>query len=142
MSSEASSRVVLPIEVGPVAITVDATAVREVLGPVAVTRLAGGPPALVGVLPWGGRAVAVLDVSTLVGIDEALERARTVVLDVAGAVVALPVDRVREPRVVTEERPSHASRVAFAPSEVDVDGRAHPLLDVAQWVGSLVGTSA
>ncbi len=142
MKTSASSRVVLPIEVGPVAISLDAAAVREVLGPVAVTRLAGGPPALVGVVPWGGRAIAVLDVSSLVGVEEGLDRPRTVVLDVEGAVVALPVDRVREPRAVAGERPSHAARLAFAPLEVDVDGRAHPLLDVGQWVGSLVGASS
>ena len=56
------------------------------------------------------------------------ERARTLVVEVRGCTLALPVDIVHEVQTLTESsiRPSHATRMRHSSAEVDVLGQPVP----------------
>lgn len=131
---------VLPVTIGGGWIALAATSVWEVMGAASVTAVPGGTSGLVGVLPWRGRAVAVLDLAVFVG-GERLERsrARTVIVGTGDETVALPVDRVREVRVADEVRPAHAARLPFATREVELDELVMPLFAPGEWLTTLDG---
>ncbi|MCC6875752.1 MAG: chemotaxis protein CheW [Sandaracinaceae bacterium] len=127
---------VLPVEVAGRALAVEASATREVLGRCEITRVPGAPTGLAGVIAWRGRAVAVLDLGVLLGVAQSQERARTLVLEIGGHAIAIPVDRARESCLVTP-RPSQVGHMPHARAEVEIEGRVLPLFDAADWLASL-----
>jgi chemotaxis signal transduction protein len=132
-----SIRQVVRIDVDDVQIAVDAAVVRDILGALAVTYLPGGPHGLVGVVPWNGRAVAVLDLASLLGSSSAIEsRPRTILVETETATIAIPIDRVHEPCRVDAERDAHAARIAHARIEIDVAGTTLPLFDLTEYARS------
>ncbi|HJL17404.1 MAG TPA: chemotaxis protein CheW [Sandaracinaceae bacterium LLY-WYZ-13_1] len=129
----------MPARLGGIWFALDASAVREVLGRVSVTSVPGGPVGLMGVIPWRGRAVAVLDVAPMLGGTHPSQepRNRTVVLESSQQAVALPVDGVREARPIAAPRPAHAVRMPHASLEVEVDERVMALFDLNEWLATL-----
>ncbi len=133
------TRSILCVEIDEHRLALEESVVREVLAGGEWVLLPSACAGLVGVLPFAGRAVAVLAVESLLGVPSAARvRARTVIVETLGAILALPVDRVHEPRLVDAERPAHAIRMAHARHEIDVDGKTMPLFDVTDFVRSLV----
>jgi purine-binding chemotaxis protein CheW len=61
-----SARLLL-VRVGDIVVAVDATAVREILGPQAVTRIPGAPPAVRGMINVRGELVTLVQGSVLLG---------------------------------------------------------------------------
>lgn len=132
------ARTVVCIEVGALQLALDAGGVREVVGSSEVMPIPSGPVGLVGVVPWNGRAVAVLELAALVGAEAPSRgRARTLLVETDTATLAIPIDRVHQPAPVDAERAAHAVRMPYARVEVDVAGRTIPLFDVADYVRGL-----
>ena len=57
---------IMRVDIGDAAVVVDATTIREVLGRTSITSIPG-PAGLIGIIPWGGRALAVLDIAPFIG---------------------------------------------------------------------------
>jgi chemotaxis signal transduction protein len=93
-------RHVLPVQIDAAWLGVDASAVEEILQMSSGLPLPGTRPEIPGVLPWRGRAVAVLDMAGLSAGTSRLtfetSRTRVVVARAGEHTVALPVHGVRE----------------------------------------------
>jgi chemotaxis signal transduction protein len=126
----------LPLQLGKVWLALPAEHVQEILGGRGFVPIPGAPSHLPGVLPWRGRAVAVLDLAALIGVGETLlvrgHRDRNVVVSLASNTVAIPVDIVHEVREVDDDkvRPAHATSQRYSSTEVDIQGFLMPVLDV------------
>jgi chemotaxis signal transduction protein len=138
----------LPIQLGEIWLAVEAAAVEEILGMRDWIPIPGAIPTLPGVAAWRGRAVAVLDLGALEGIGDPLEsgrvRRRTVLVEVGGNALAVPVDAVREVEVIEDEqlKPLHGSDQRFASFEVEIDGMPVPLLNLVAIVEAIEHQSA
>jgi chemotaxis signal transduction protein len=139
---------VVPLQLRDIWLAVPAQAVQEILGERPWVTIAGAPPELPGVLAWRGRAIAVLDLGRLVDRGGALvageSRRRTVVVQLDGCALAIPVDGVREVQVIAPEQvhPSHTTRQRFSDTEIQLDGVPMPLLDLDAMVNALAPTPA
>lgn len=75
----------VPVEVGGVWFAIDASLIREVLGPCAWVQLPRPRPELPGPMAWRGRAIAVLDLGQFTGVAKPLSpgerRRRTLVVE-------------------------------------------------------------
>jgi chemotaxis signal transduction protein len=134
---------ILPLQVDGLWLALPALTVNEILGQRRWVSIAGAPPELPGVIAWRGRAVAVLDLGRLVEGGKPMTvgegRRRTLVVQHAGAILAVPVDDLREVREVFEDElhPAQQTRQRFAARELELDGVPMPLLDPAALLGSL-----
>lgn len=134
--------VVLAAALGPRWIAVRASDIREILGRVSVVPLPSGREGLIGVVPWRGRAVAVLDLAATVGDDTGGARARTLILELGTDTIAVPVDRVREARLAEATRAGHAAKTPFSTVEVELEGEVMPLFEPSLWLATLEGGSS
>jgi chemotaxis signal transduction protein len=131
------SRALLPLRLDEAWVAIDALAAREVLGRRQLVAIPGASAALPGVIAWNGRAIAVVDLGALAGLGRplsaAVERERTVVVQVGASTFALPVDAVREVAAVPDDelRALHATAQRFATHEVTLNGAPLPVLDLA-----------
>jgi chemotaxis signal transduction protein len=130
------------MQLGQVWMALRANHVQEILGALAWVAIPGAPAHLPGVLPWRGRAVAVLDLGGATGLVQkplGQTRARTVIAQARGSTVAIPVDAVQEVQLVDEAavRPSHMTRQRHSLTEVEVKGVPMPLLDLEEIMKSL-----
>lgn len=136
-------RALLPVRIEGRWLALDATAVIEVLGAKPVLPLPGAPAGLPGVFAWRGRAVAVLDLGVAaLGLPAPTQpRSRTVLARLEGTSLALPVDEVREVRLVepSELRPAHAAPAAHAALELDWEGTPSPVLELAELLTATLG---
>jgi chemotaxis signal transduction protein len=135
---------IVPVRLNGMWVAVPAEAVQEVVGRRPWTAIPTAPPDIPGVLPWRGRAIALVDLGRVTGLGalSANEtRARHVVLQLSGCTMALPVDAVREVQLVADEhlRAAEATQMRFSPSEIVLDGAPIPLIDVSELVRALGG---
>jgi chemotaxis signal transduction protein len=127
---------ILPLQIHGLWLAVPALAVHEILGRRPWVAIAGAPAEMPGVIAWRGRAIAMLDVGRLLeggrpGLGDDGRR-RTVVMQHGEAIIALPVDELREVKEVAEVdlRPAQQTRQRFASRELELDGVPVPLLDL------------
>ncbi|MHB8877284.1 MAG: chemotaxis protein CheW [Myxococcaceae bacterium] len=136
------SQALLPLRLDGNWVAIDALLAREVLGRRPFVPIPGASAGLPGVIAWKGRAIAVVDLLAMDGgpaKPSGEPRERTVVVQVGETTFALPVDAVREVQVASEEQLHlpRATRVRFAEREVELDGTALPVLDLAAVVAAL-----
>lgn len=132
----APPRSLLPLQVAGAWIAVDARRVVEILGPSAITVIPGTPRIVPGVVAFRGRAIAVIDVASLVGSAEGARgepRARTVVVEMGASTIALPADAVREViEVAGDELAPPLASEPWSDARVMVLGALAPVLDVSR----------
>jgi chemotaxis signal transduction protein len=134
---------IVPLQLRDVWLALPAQTVQEILGQRPWVVIAGAPSELPGVIAWRGRAIALLDLGALVGGARPLgtgeSRRRTLIVQLDGATLAIPVDGVREVQQIPDDsvRRAQATRQRFADHEVELDGIPLPLIDLDQLVASL-----
>jgi len=126
----------VPITIDATWIAVDITTVKEIGGPLTWIALPTASAALPGVTAWRGRAIAVVDLASLLGAGQRLTsptgRGRTLYLQQGTSTLAVPVDAVREPVMVPDEnvRLPRARNEAFCTGELDVEGHTTLVVDL------------
>lgn len=126
----------VPITLDTTWVAVDMATVREIGGPLSWIALPTASPVLPGVAAWRGRAIAVADLAALLGSGERLAspngRARTLFLQQGSSTLAVPVDAVREPLMLSEQdiRPPRIRTDAFCAGEADVEGHTTLVVDL------------
>ena len=136
---------VLPVALGTTWLALAADAVQEILGTQRVIAVPGGPLGLTGVVPWRGRAIAVLDLAALLPHATALTddgRARIVIAGAGRDVIALPVDQVREARVADAIGAAHVTSVPRMTREVRLGDETLAVFDVVAWLDALARDAA
>lgn len=134
---------VVPLQIDNLWFAIPASAVQEILGQRPWVAITGGSAELPGVVAWRGRAIALLDLTLVVGgassVRAGESRRRTVVIEQDHCTLAIPVDAVREVQEVGDDRvhPAHATRQRFADSEIEVDGMPLPLIDLAALIAAV-----
>src|SRR5688500_1454508 len=137
------SLALLSMQIRDVWFALEAGSVVEILGEQRWAPLPDAPPHMPGVLPWRGRAIAMLDLGALTGALAPLRpgerRPRTLVLKEGGCTLALPVDAVRAIAEVPPEalRPAHLTTERYSRGEVELQGAVMPLLDLAAIVAAV-----
>lgn len=127
----------IPFHVEQISMTVFAAHVREVLGQRAWVPVPSTMPHIPGVIAWQGRAIALFDLGTLGGgmrpLNRDQRRHRTLVVQVEGATLALPVDAVLEVEEVASERirSSQVTTLKHCAKEVELRGTPMPLLNLS-----------
>lgn len=114
-----------------------ASIVREIMGRQACTLVPHATGHVPGVFPWNGRAVAMIEVASLLRLgskgpsDE--NRQRTLLVQWEDDVFGLSVDSVFEPVTIDTEnfRPVHAAEGLFTEAEIEWSGAVARLLDVS-----------
>jgi chemotaxis signal transduction protein len=126
----------VPITIDATWIAVDMGMVREIGGPLTWIALPTASASLPGVAAWRGHAVAVADLAAILGAGERLAspngRARTLYLQQGTSTLAVPVDAVREPLVISNDdiRPSRVRTDAYCLGEVDIEGHTTLIVDL------------
>jgi chemotaxis signal transduction protein len=126
----------VPITIDTTWVAVDMATVREIGGPLTWIALPTASPVLPGVAAWRGRAIAVADLAALLGTGERLVspngRVRTLFLQQGASTLAVPVDAVREPLMLSEHdiRPPRIRTDAFCTGEADVEGHTTLVVDL------------
>ena len=139
---------VMPIQLGDDWVAVVAQAVTEILGAVPWVPLPGAIPAVPGVIPWRGQAIAVVDLALLCGIAPPLLEGevhpRMVVARVDGTTLAMPARAVHEVHAVPSQavRPPTTSKIRLARAELEIDERIIPVVDLDAAVALLTGREA
>ena len=146
---------IMPIRVHGVWIALQASVVQEVVGRQRFIAVPNASPAIPGVLPWRGRAIALVDLARVTGLSEGAggetgdePAARHVVISAGDCTLALPVEAVREVQSVSESsvQAQNATRMRFSAREVTApggDGDAlMPVLDVDELVRALAPEAA
>lgn len=135
----------LPVQIKDHWFAIDASAVREILGPRPWAVIPGASSEIPGVLGWKGRAIVVVDLGAMAArpapLVEGEVRARTLVVEAGACFVAIPVDAAREAKSVSPER-IHAPQLAlekFASAETELDGIPIAVVDVAALIETLKG---
>lgn len=110
---------------------IEARAVREVLGAREARPLAAAPEAVLGVLEWRGRAIALVDVGRLLGSScAAPPRApRVAVVECSRGTFAIGADAVREVQAVERERVGPSRPEGIGRVEIELWGIPMVLLD-------------
>lgn len=146
--TESHGRSLLPIQIQSNWLMIDADCVREVLGSRTWVPIPGASVEVPGVIPWRGRAVAVLDLAPflpgMARIGAREQRARTVVLQVGDSLLALLVDAAREVQEIpnAQLRPPHATHQPLASFEVTLGETVMPVIDLHATVSRVGGASA
>jgi chemotaxis signal transduction protein len=126
----------VPITIHSTWVVVDMAMVKEIGGPLTWIALPTASATLPGVTAWRGRAVAVADLAAVLGAGERLAsptgRVRTLYLQHGTSTLAVPVDAVREPLMLSDDdiRPSRSRTDAFCLGEVDVEGHTTLVVDL------------
>jgi chemotaxis signal transduction protein len=117
---------------------VPAAHVREVLGQRPWVPVPSTMPHIPGIIAWQGRAIALFDLGTLGGgmrpLNPDQRRHRTLVVQVEGATLAVPVDSVLEVEEVDGDRirPSQVTTLKHCAKEVELHGTPMPLLNLGE----------
>jgi chemotaxis signal transduction protein len=116
-------------------VAIRAEFVREVLGARSWVQLPGAREEVPGVVVWGGRAVALVDLARfqtgLMVLGPSDVRSRLVIIVSAGSTLALPADRVSEVWKTHEDNVCARQLRGFelARSEVVTEDRVLPLFE-------------
>jgi chemotaxis signal transduction protein len=136
----------MPVQLAKVWVAVGVAHVQEVRGPLPWVALPGAPLHLPGVVPWRGRAIAVLDLGGLLGVAPPVQagepRPRTLIAQVGTTAFAIPADTVREVYVGAQVDDAHATQVRIAHGQVQVGGLLMPLIDLSHALAEITGADA
>lgn len=139
----ADDMTLMPFRLNETWLMVDAALVREVLGRQTTLTVPHQSRELPGLCAWRGRAIPVLDMAQVLGIDQGkpLDWERTLVVTAEDNTVAIPVTEARAVvRVESERRrPAHVTQHRFSGTEVDADGDVMAVIELASVVQHLVG---
>lgn len=128
------SLLVLPVQLGGTWVALDPTHVQEVLGPRRWVALPDAPAHVPGVIPWRGRAIALLDLAALLGMAAPLKPgtlpARTLVATIEDTTFGIPAERAREVTAVAGLEEAHATQARMAHSQVTVAGLVMPMVSL------------
>lgn len=137
---------VMPVQLSKVWVAIGAMHVQEVRGPLPWVALPGAPAHLPGVVPWRGRAIAVLDLGGLLGVAPPVQagepRPRTLIAQVDATAFAIPADTVREVHAVAEVQEGHATQVRLAHGQVVIGGQVMPVVDLAHAIAAITRPEA
>jgi chemotaxis signal transduction protein len=130
------TRHVLPVQIDRVWLGLDALEVQEILELSAWLPIPGARPAIPGVMPWRGQALAVLDMAAVSADISPLtpdtSRTRVVVARAGLHTIAAPVHAVREVCDIPDgavEKPADPSP-GYLVGEAVLAGDRLPLLDL------------
>jgi len=133
---------VMPVQLSTVWVAVGAEHLQEVRGVLPWVALPGAPPHLPGVVPWRGRAIAVLDLGSLLGVAPPVQpnepRPRTLIAQVNAIAFAIPATTVREVHEIPEVQEGHAAQIPLAHGQVVIGGQVMPVVDLALALSSIV----
>jgi|SRR6478752_1716115 len=134
----------IPIRVQAVWLLLDAAPVQEILGAQPWLWMPHARRELPGVLAWRGRAVPLVDLGAVLGIDMLAlreSRQRTLIAETERGFLAIPVDEVREVQSVPsgQIREAHAVERPFSPTEADLQDAVMSVLDLPSLVTTLCG---
>jgi purine-binding chemotaxis protein CheW len=138
----------MPIQLRTVWVALDATHLLEVLGARAWVPLPGAPAHLPGVVPWRGRAIALLDLAALAGVAPPLApgevRPRVVVARVGELTFGIPAETAREVHEVAgaEVGPLRAIELRHAVGQVTLDGALMPVVSLTEVVRAVTERGA
>lgn len=147
--SEPARGHLLSVQVAEQWLALEARAVVEILGAQPFIPLPDATAETPGVLSFRGRAVTVLDLAvlapdvqparTLIG-GSGRPRRRTLVVQEAECLLAMPVDVVREAVEVRAQdlRPRYVTRHRFATEEVELNGLLMPVLALSKVLAALL----
>ncbi len=141
-----SMRAIVPFRIQQTWVAIEAGHVREVLGERGWIKIPSNAPQIPGILAWQGRAIALFDLGALGGallpLQPGQRRPRTLVVDVSGAILALPVDGVMEVEAVDDSRVQacHVTRLASCSTEVELHGRPMPLLNMSKAMNGILAS--
>jgi chemotaxis signal transduction protein len=125
---------VMPVQLSTVWVAVGVRYLQEVRGALSWVALPGAPPHLPGVVPWRGRAIAVLDLGGLLGVAPPVQagepRARMLIAQVDETAFAIPADMVREVHTIAAVEDNHATQIRLAHGQVQIDGQIMPVVDL------------
>lgn len=132
----------LPIKLETRWALIEARLAREILGALVWLPIPKARRELPGVVAWRGRAVPLVDLGAWFGLPQLAPgeaRARTVIVEHEGGLVALAVDAVREVRHVEAEAlvPVQVSSTPYASAELDADETIMPLLNLRALLAEL-----
>ncbi len=134
---------VMPVQLSAVWVALGAMHLQEVRGPLPWVPLPGAPPHLPGVVPWRGRAIAVLDLGGLLGVAPPVQpgdpQRRTLIAQVDATPFAILADTVREVHTVAGVEECHATQVRLAQGQVVIGGVVMPVVDLALVLASIAG---
>jgi len=131
------SEPLLMISVQSLKLFVVARIVREVLGEKDWIPIPGTRQELPGVIGWGRRAVAMLDLARMVADLRPLQvgetRARMLLLQLSDSNLAIPADSVSSILDIdtADIRPRALTDIPLCPREVHLSGDVFPLFDPA-----------
>jgi chemotaxis signal transduction protein len=135
----------LPIELGARWYLVEARLIHEVLGTEPWLPIPRARPELPGVVVWRGRAVPLVDLAAVLGVEAGgiHERARTLIVKHEQGAAAFAVDGAREVRAVTDDRLRSTPNqvVPYSKREVDDDGTALPVIELEALLSELDAAS-
>ena len=136
---------VMPVQLSTVWVAVEAAHLVEVRGQLRWVALPGAPAHLPGVIPWHGRAIAVLDLGGLLGVTAPMRqgdpRRRTLIAQVDTTAFAIPADAVREVADAQVED-GHATQLRLAHGQVLIGGQVMPVVSLALVLAAIVRPEA
>jgi chemotaxis signal transduction protein len=125
---------VMPVQLATEWIALDAEHIQEVLGPRPWVALPDAPAHVPGVIPWRGRAIAVVDLGALLGVAPPLRagelRPRMLIAQVGDTAFAVPAETAREVHAVSVVEEAHATHVRLAHGQVTVGGVVMPVVSL------------
>lgn len=137
---------VMPVQLSTVWVAVGAMYLQEVRGPQPWVVLPGAPVHMPGVIPWRGRAIAVLDLGGLLGVAPPVRsgevRPRTLIAQVDATAFAIPATAVREVYTIAEIQDSHATQLPLAHGQIVIGGLVMPVIDLALALAAVAGPEA
>jgi chemotaxis signal transduction protein len=125
---------VMPVQLASAWIALDAAHVQEVLGPRPWVALPDAPAHVPGVIPWRGRAIAVIDLGALLGVAPALRPGeippRLLIAQIGDTAFAIPAQTAREVHAVAGIEAAHATHVRLAQGQVTIGGIVMPVVSL------------
>ncbi|HYP74674.1 MAG TPA: chemotaxis protein CheW [Polyangiaceae bacterium] len=132
----------LPVRIESEWLLIDATLIQEILGAQPWLSIPHTRRELPGVVAWRGRALPLVDLGAVLGLGaltSKLFRARTLIGEVDGGLLAVSVDEAREVRIFTADqiRAAHAVPRPHSVTEAELQGMVMPILDLRSLLASL-----
>lgn len=132
----------LPVRIESEWLLIHAALIQEILGAEPWLLIPHTRRELPGVVAWRGRALPLVDLGAVLGLGalaSKLSRARTLIGEVDGGLVAVPVDEAREVQIFAADQihTAHAVPRPHSVSEAEIQGIVMPILDLASLLASL-----
>lgn len=132
----------LPIRIESEWLLIHANLIQEILGAQPWLSIPHTRRELPGVVAWRGRAIPLVDLGAVLGLSalaSKLSRPRTLIGQVDGGLLAVPVDEAREVQIFTADqiRVAHAVPRPHSVSEAEIQGLVMPILELPSLLASL-----